>query len=247
MVYEKFYNGDMTKKRIPTQEMLDDLSAMGDKDYMKKWNVSRIVPIKLRKRHGIKSFTPKHGIKRKTVGEIEYKWCPRSGGHWSPLSEFHLSPTRAGGYRGVCETHEKEDRLGAYHSNGGKEKAQAWRKTLGAKKSLRNTWRKQKAIKSDAYVSWTREDEIKAYEAFNRKCAYCGIEVDFLKLEFDHYIPIALGGKTEPKNMLPCCSVCNHGVGGKFKREPEEWIRSRFAPEYVPQIIENIRQKLYTV
>lgn len=232
MVCGEVYYWGMTKIRIPTQEMLDDLSKMRDKEYMEKWGVSRIVPIKLRRRHKIKSFLPQYNAKRRVVDGVEYKWCPREGGHWSVLSEFKPSPTRAGGYRGICIMHERNDGRNSYHTNSGKEKARAWRKTPNAKNSLRNTWRKQKAIKNNALVKWDREDEERAYKIFDGCCGYCGIKVSFRKIEFDHFYPLSKGGKTEPKNMIPCCSVCNHGVGGKFDKDPEKWIFARFHPEY---------------
>lgn len=224
--------------------MINDLGKMTDKDYGEKWGINRVVVTRDRVKMGIPSFLPQLRAKRKNVDNTEYKWCPRGGGHWEKLNKFKLSPTRLGGYRGVCNEHEKEDRRNSYRKNNGKGKAAEWRKTSSGKKSLRKTWRKQKAIKDNAYVFWDSDCEARAYLMFHERCGYCGEPTPFLSIEFDHFIPISLGGKTEPKNMVPCCKVCNHGIGGKFDKNPEHWIHERFAPVYAKYIYENCVEKL---
>lgn len=234
----------MTKKTVFTQEMIFDLQNMGDIDFAKKWNINRITAIRYRRESGIKSFNNKHGLRpHKFVNKIEHKYCPRDGGHWSPVSQFGKGKNRYDGLRGLCKDHEKQDRLVDYKKNDRAGQARAWRKTENGRKSLRNTWRKQTAIKNGAYVKWDREDEDRAYRVFAGRCGYCGERFRFEELEFDHFIPVSAGGKTEPSNMVPCCSVCNHGIGGKFNKDPEEWIFQRFRDD--PKwIIQDVKRKL---
>ncbi len=223
--------------------MIDDLYKMGDKDFMKKWNTSRQYPIRNRKKLGIPPFNIQHGtIPHKFKNGAEYKYCPKEDGHWVSVSGFNASLTRYDGLAGVCREHQKQYAKKRY-LNGGAEKDKAWKKTENGKKYLRRTWRRKSATKKNAYVKWNREDEERAYRVFNGLCAYCSTRVPFLELEFDHFIPIALGGKTEPKNMVPCCKRCNHGAGGKFKREPKEWMAERFGDRWV-WIYRDIKEKI---
>jgi 5-methylcytosine-specific restriction endonuclease McrA len=235
----------MSNKKVLTQEMLEDLSRMGDVEFCKKWNCSRNIPIKRRKELGIESFNKQHGtIPHKFFENEAYKWCPSGGGHWENIKLYNKSSTRYDGLCGLCRTHTIENGKIYYVKNNRKEEAQRWRKTDGGKKSLRRTWRRSKAIKDDAYVLWEREHEERAYDVFDGACAYCGVKVPFLKIEFDHFVPIKNGGKTEPCNMLPCCTKCNHGVNGKFTRDAWEWLSDRFGTERASYIYNNCRQKL---
>lgn len=61
-------------------------------------------------------------------------------------------------------------------------------------------------------------------------CAYCGADGSFywprridgkpggwvhFSLELDHVYPEALGGTTDPENMVPACRSCNRRKGSK--------------------------------
>lgn len=220
---------NMSKHKPITQEMIADLSRMGDKDFAEKWGTSRQYPIRNRKRLGIIPFNAQSGLReRKVIDGVEHKFCPRGGGHYCPITEFGKANNRFDGLRGLCKHHEHQDLRKAYHEGNGKEKAQAWRGTNSGKESLRRTWRRSKAIKDNAYILWLPEHEQAAYNYFGGRCSYCGKPVEFLKVEFDHFIPIKNGGKTHPSNMLPSCHKCNHGKGGKFTREALEWLREKF-------------------
>jgi 5-methylcytosine-specific restriction endonuclease McrA len=232
-------------KKMLTEEMIEDLSKMGDVEFSKKWNISRRLIIKRRKELEIRPFNNQHGLREhKIENGIEYKYCPNDGGHWEDVKLFRVSNTRHDGLAGICKKHSIDAERKRYQEQNGKEKAQKYRKTDSGKKSLRNVWRKQTAIKKDAYVLWKPEHEQRAYKAFGGCCAYCGIEVPFLKIEFDHFIPITKGGKTEPSNMVPCCTLCNHGAGGKFNKDPWKWISTRFHPEFASDIYTNCIKKL---
>lgn len=45
----------------------------------------------------------------------------------------------------------------------------------------------------------------------NYTCRYCGRTKDEVKLAVDHVIPEALGGPTEPSNLVTACEPCNSG------------------------------------
>ena len=213
-----------------TDEMIADLGKMSDTEFSKKWNVSKGLIIDRRKELGIKSFLNPHGTREhRIIDGVECKWCP--GGHWEKLENFGACSTRYDGLRGICREHDREVSLNSYHRTNGAEKSRQWRKTKKGKISLRNTWRRQVARKKDAFISWGVEDELKAYEALDYKCAYCGTSIDLQSGELDHFYPMAAGGKTVPGNMLPCCSKCNHGTGGKFKSMPNTWLISKYGEE----------------
>lgn len=240
------YTVGMTNHKLLTPEMLEDLSKMGDKDFAKKWGTSRHYPIRVRKTLGLKAFTNKHNkIDHKFIEDIEHKYCPNGGGHWVPIDGFTKCRTRYDGLAGICRDHLLESKKVSYLKNDGAKKARDWRKTPSGRNSLRTTWRKQKAKKDDAFVAWTPEHEINAYDLFDRSCGYCGIKVDFLKMEFDHFIPIVSGGKTEPGNMVPCCVKCNRGGGGKLSKGAWEWLQSKFGLERAGYIYNYCREKLH--
>lgn len=221
----------MKPKEI-TQGMLEDLSKMGDKEWAEKYNTFRQYPIRLRKKRGIASYNIQHNTKlHKIAGGIEYKWCPMGGGHWDTLNRFSVSKSRFDGLRGICKEHDKEVSKKSYRVRDGAKVAREWSKTPSGRESKRTTWRKEKAKKLDAYVLWTPEHEHRAYEYFGEACAYCGVRVPFLKIEFDHFVPVSRSGKTHPSNMLPCCKKCNHGVGGKFSKDVWEWLLEKFGED----------------
>lgn len=43
------------------------------------------------------------------------------------------------------------------------------------------------------------------------RCRYCGADSADAKLTVDHVIPEALGGSSEPDNLVTACDVCNSG------------------------------------
>lgn len=44
-------------------------------------------------------------------------------------------------------------------------------------------------------------------------CRYCGHRPPDVALHVDHVVPEALGGLTEPGNLIPACDLCNLGKG----------------------------------
>jgi hypothetical protein len=154
----------MPKKIIFTQEMIDDLSKIGDKEFSIKWNINRVTAIRSRQKLGIKSFNNQHGTREhKIENGIEYKYCPY--GHWELLENFSLCKTRIDGLRSECVIHTRETARKSYYTTEGKA-SKLWIKTEKGKQSRRTTWRKQTAKKKDIYVSWTRKDEEFIYNLY---------------------------------------------------------------------------------
>lgn len=61
----------------------------------------------------------------------------------------------------------------------------------------------------------------------NHACRYCGATAPEVKLLVDHVVPEALGGPTEPANLVTACEPCNSG-------------KSSIAPD--SPLVENARQ-----
>ena len=243
----------IVEKKVPvsrrkefTTEMIEDLSHINDADFSEKWGVSKNLIIRRRKELGIKSFISQNNAREhKFENGIELKYCPSEGGHWDTLEKFGPSVGRLDGLRPICRYHSAKSRRENPNKESRMEKNKLWKQSENGKKSLRLTWRKQKAVKDNAYVLWEREHEEDAYNMFDGSCAYCSLKVDFLKIEFDHFVPIKSGGKTEPGNMLPCCKKCNHGVGGKFTQDAWEWLQTKFSLERAGHIFNDCTEKLH--
>ena len=63
----------------------------------------------------------------------------------------------------------------------------------------------------------SRRVRFEILRAHNFACFYCGAPAWMGRLEIDHVIPVALGGKNDPWNLVPACVDCN---GGKFDTAP---------------------------
>lgn len=73
-------------------------------------------------------------------------------------------------------------------------------------------------------------DAVLVAELFDYSCAYCGGgSFD----GWDHVIPVALGGRTEPGNVVPACATCN---SSKKATPLEEWLIEH--PPMNPYLIE---------
>lgn len=56
-------------------------------------------------------------------------------------------------------------------------------------------------------------------EEFGGRCTYgCGRRAD----TWDHVVPVAMGGQTEPGNVVPACRSCN---SKKRDRDPGTWLQ----------------------
>lgn len=54
-------------------------------------------------------------------------------------------------------------------------------------------------------------------------CAYCGRPLDERR-HLDHVVPLSMGGKTEPANLVASCASCNLEKAG---RDPMKWAAMR--------------------
>jgi 5-methylcytosine-specific restriction enzyme A len=50
-------------------------------------------------------------------------------------------------------------------------------------------------------------------------CYHCGIKVSSIELTMDHVTPIARGGRSNKKNVVPSCKPCNNQKGHLTKGE----------------------------
>jgi hypothetical protein len=53
----------------------------------------------------------------------------------------------------------------------------------------------------------------------NHACRYCGRAAPAVALAVDHVLPVALGGSSEPANLVAACIDCN---AGKASSKPDE-------------------------
>lgn len=216
-------------KYVPSQEMLDDYSSMGDTDISKKYGVSRRLVIKIRKDYNLPRFNNQHGLRPHEIRDgKEYKWC--GSGHWELVENFGAHSSRYDGLRGHCK----------YHSNQSsrKSKQKEYDTPLGRSKvRMRNQMRR------DGYVLWEPDDEVRAMKAYENRCAYCGTKINSRTVEFDHFFPISKGGKTLPSNMVPSCVECNRGVGGKKAKDTFEWLCKKYGNDIGQAIYEGICEK----
>ena len=99
--------------------------------------------------------------------------------------------------------------------------AREWTKRNAESVRFRNriigSRRRQRIIANGVNIDRESWDAIMAI--FPHICMYCGKDYD--KLTMDHFVPVALGGKTEPGNLLPCCRPCN---SKKNAKPPEKWL-----------------------
>lgn len=205
-----------TKKIEITDEMLEDIQNMSYSDFCVKWNVSSRICKQITKRYGIQPYYNKNGNRpHKFVDDVEYKWCGK--GHWDTLDKFGKTSSRWDGLRWVCLEHDKEEHKRFLNSL--------------SPERLKSKIRRHNSTRRNNYVSWTSKDEQYIYDLFSGHCAYCGCPVDWNLVEFDHFIPIKYGGQTHPSNMLPTCTRCNRGVGGKASKMPDKWLVTYFGQE----------------
>lgn len=219
-------------KFIPSQEMLEDYSTMGDRQLSEKYGVSKRLIIQLRKEYNLPRLNNQHGTKEhKFENGQEYKWCQQ--GHWKSIENFGKHSSRYDGLRGWCRECEREKNLEYYDRNNGAEKMRRWLQTESGRNSRSATMRKVYEKRRGCYVKFDLQDEKNSYDACGQKCAYCKVPVDFSIIEFDHFIPVKLGGKTEVSNMLPACKLCNRS---KRDKQPKDWIIKKFGQVIGEQI-----------
>lgn len=68
----------------------------------------------------------------------------------------------------------------------------------------------------------------------NSTCSYCG---NPCKTTVDHFIPIAMGGRTEKGNLVVCCRTCNSRKGAS---NPHQWVKDNYGEEKLNEIIKRL-------
>ena len=53
------------------------------------------------------------------------------------------------------------------------------------------------------------ETRLKVWEKYNCKCAYCGEDLEYKKMQVDHIEAKHKGGRDEINNYNPSCRACN--------------------------------------
>ena len=56
----------------------------------------------------------------------------------------------------------------------------------------------------------SKEERLQIYNKCNKRCAYCGCDLEYKDMQVDHAKPLRIGGADELSNMLPACRSCNH-------------------------------------
>lgn len=101
--------------------------------------------------------------------------------------------------RGACRTHRNEMMRDHYARNIEVERPRRMARTRGL----------------DPIPAWWRAER---FQDFGFLCAYgCRRQAATL----DHVWPVARGGRSEPSNLVPCCTTCN---SRKRDRDPAPWI-----------------------
>ncbi len=62
------------------------------------------------------------------------------------------------------------------------------------------------------------------FEVFKRDgytCQYCGASAPETVIQVDHIVPVSLGGRDEPANLLTACVACNSGKGSSSGQDAE--------------------------
>jgi len=80
-----------------------------------------------------------------------------------------------------------------------------------------------KALGKSMAFLWTYEMWMKAKEAWNNSCCYCGAKQS---LEQDHFVPLSSPEcpGTIPSNMVPACVSCSRSKGALM---PQDWLSER--------------------
>jgi len=79
---------------------------------------------------------------------------------------------------------------------------------------------KRRIKERDIINTLTLNEWLDILEAYNYKCAYCGVEFDCENLpEKDHVIPISKGGDNTKENVVLACRSCNASKGNRIRKK----------------------------
>ena len=72
----------------------------------------------------------------------------------------------------------------------------------------------------------SKAERIQIYDKCNRRCAYCGYDLEYKDMQVDHANPLRCGGADEMSNMIPACRSCNHYKATLTVEEYRKYIES---------------------
>lgn len=58
-----------------------------------------------------------------------------------------------------------------------------------------------------------KSSRLKIWNKYNKKCAYCGSDLEYKQMQVDHIEPKFLGGSDDIENLNPSCRSCNFYKG----------------------------------
>lgn len=56
---------------------------------------------------------------------------------------------------------------------------------------------------------YTKKQRFSFWEKADRRCVYCGKELELSEMQIDHLFPLNRGGEDEPENLVCACRLCN--------------------------------------
>lgn len=169
---------------------------------------------------------------------ITQKLC-RKCGETKPLDEFHKTNQIKSGYGTWCEVCYKKYHANYYHKNEevvkdrakrhhvenkdkhilqmkqwviqnrakSREIKKAWKKKNPEKVQEHHRKRRTQIKESGDSITFREWSDLKKF--YNYTCLCCRRTEPEIKLELDHVLPIALGGRHVIENAQPLCRSCN--------------------------------------
>ena len=90
-------------------------------------------------------------------------------------------------------------------------------KTDAGKANNQRKSTKRRTKEKNMINTLTTQEWLDILEAYNYRCAYCGVEFNCELLpQKDHVIPISKGGNNTKENIVPACKSCNCKKGNKI-------------------------------
>jgi len=90
-------------------------------------------------------------------------------------------------------------------------------------RSERSDMRSPSVVRLLTMARWRRPavkfSRINVLRRDDYRCQYCGVHCSPSKITVDHVVPQSRGGQSTWKNLVACCSKCNHK---KDNRTPDE-------------------------
>jgi 5-methylcytosine-specific restriction endonuclease McrA len=94
----------------------------------------------------------------------------------------------------------------------------AYHKTPRGKAGQKAAHHNRRLVKQSGSV--TANDIELQFKSQNGRCWHCGKKISSDNYHLDHLVPLARGGKHDPRNIVISCPHCNLSKGAKL---PQEW------------------------